>query len=404
MNLIDVFIIGAGPAGAIAGAKLVQAGVSVKIVEKLRFPRFVIGESLLPRCNELLENANMLSCVQSAGFELKGGAVFEGKEDEFTALNFSKNLGQKWGSSFQVKREEFDQLLINDAIDKGCDVAFETEVIAYDEKQNIITTKDINDHIQTYKAKKVLDASGYGKVLPRLLNLEVPSSLTTRRATFARVNNDIRATNETEGYIIISVVGENEAWIWNIPFSDGTTSVGIVCSEEYFDSLGMSDEEFWNHIIFTYGPTAKRYKNSEKITQVDSISAYSSSVSQFFGENYLLSGNASEFLDPVFSSGVTLALESGNKAAELFIRELQGEKIDYKVEYEDYMMLGINVFRDYVNSWYDGSLQTIIFSKKTNPKITQKIVSILSGYVWDTNNSFVTSSRLALKTTYEILK
>ena len=404
MNLIDVFIIGAGPAGAIAGAKLAQAGVSVKIVDKLKFPRFVIGESLLPRCNELLENANMLSCVEDAAFEVKGGATFEGKKDEFTALDFSKNLGQKWGSSFQVKREEFDQLLINDAIGKGCDVAFETEVIAYDEVQNVITTKDIKGQIQTYKAKKVLDASGYGKVLPRLLNLEVPSSLTSRRATFARVNNDNRATDETEGYIIISVVGDNEAWIWNIPFSDGTTSVGVVCSEEYFDSLDMNDEEFWNHVIYTYEPTAKRYKNSEKITQVASISAYSSSVSQFFGKNYLLSGNASEFLDPVFSSGVTLALESGNKAAELFIRELQGEEIDYKVEYEDYMMLGINVFRDYVNAWYDGSLQTIIFSKKTNPKITQKIVSILSGYVWDKNNSFVTSSKLALKTTYEILK
>jgi len=91
------------PARAIAGAKLIQAGLSVQIVDKLKFPRFVIGESLLPRCNELLEKAHMLSCVENVLFEYKGGAVFEGENDAYTALDFSKNLGQKWGSSFQVK-------------------------------------------------------------------------------------------------------------------------------------------------------------------------------------------------------------------------------------------------------------------------------------------------------------
>lgn len=399
-----MFIIGAGPAGSIAGAKLTQEGFSVKIVDKLKFPRFVIGESLLPRCNELLEDANMLTCIQKADFQLKGGAIFESQYDDYTALDFSKNLGQKWGSSFQVKREEFDKLLIDDAREKGCDVEYETEVTAYDENENIVTVKNLDGDEKRYKAKKVLDASGYGRVLPRLLNLEAESSLALRRATFARVDNDTRPNNETHGYIIISVVGDNDAWIWNIPFSDGTTSVGIVCTEEYFKAFEMSDEEFWEHIIYAYPPTAQRYKNSKRTVDVGSLVGYSAAVTKLFAQNYILTGNASEFLDPVFSSGVTLALESGSKAAELVARELKGEAVDYKVEYEDYMMMGINVFRDYVNAWYDGTLQAIIFSDKANAEVTKKIVSILSGYVWDKKNSFVTSSRLALKTTYEILK
>jgi len=404
MKEVDVFIIGAGPAGSIAGAKLVQAGLSVKIADKSKFPRFVIGESLLPRCNELLEDANMLSCIQEAGFQVKNGAVFQNEAGEKVSLDFSQNLGQKWGSSFQVKREEFDKLLIDDAEAKGCDVEYEVEVTEYDEVQNIITTKDLDGSITKYKAKKVLDASGYGRVLPRLLDLEADSSLALRRATFARVDSDVRPVGEEEGYIFIDVVGNNDAWIWNIPFSDGTTSVGIVCTEEYFESYKMNDEEFWEKIIREHPNTSKRYANSKRTVEVGSLSGYSVNVTKLFDKNYILTGNASEFLDPVFSSGVTLALESGAKAAELVIRELNGEVIDYKVEYDDYMMLGINVFREYVDTWYDGSLQTVLFSPHKNDEITKKIISILSGYVWDMDNSFVASPRLALKTTYEILK
>jgi len=398
---VDIFIIGAGPAGSISAAKLAQKNFSVKVVDKVKFPRFVIGESLLPRCNELLEEANMLKAVESANFQFKGGAVFQDEKDGYVALDFSNNLGQKWGSSFQVKREEFDKILIDDAAQKGADVEYEVSVIDYDETNNIVTTQNKEGEIQKYKAKKVLDASGYGRVLPRLLDLEAESSLALRRATFARVDNDIRPQDEREGYIFIDVVGDNEAWIWNIPFSDGTTSVGIVSTEEYFNSCGLSDEEFWEKIIRTHPHTSKRYKNSKRIIEVGSISGYSSAVTKLFDKNYILTGNASEFLDPVFSSGVTLALESGSKAADLVARELEGESIDYKEEYEDYMMLGINVFRDYVNGWYDGTLQTILFSDKKTHEITKKIISILSGYVWDKNNSFVLSSGYALKTTYD---
>jgi len=401
---VDVFIIGAGPAGSISAAKLVQDGYSVKVVDKVKFPRFVIGESLLPRCNELLENANMLDAVAKASFQFKGGAVFQNEAGDYVALDFSNNLGQKWGNSFQVKREEFDKILIDDAQNKGADVEYEVAVIDYDVENNIITTEDKDGNIQKYHAKKVLDASGYGRVLPRLLNLEADSSLALRRATFARVDSDVRPEDETNGYIFIDVVGDNDAWIWNIPFSDGTTSVGIVCTEEYFESYGMSDEEFWEKIIRSHPHTSKRYKNSKRIIDVGSISGYSSAVTKLFDENYILTGNASEFLDPVFSSGVTLALESGSKAAELVARELKGEKIDYKTEYEDYMMLGINVFRDYVNGWYDGTLQTILFSDKKTDEIVKKVISILSGYVWDENNSFVTSSSYALEITYDRLK
>jgi len=402
----DVFIIGGGPAGSISAAKLVQEGFDVVVVDRSDFPRFVIGESLLPECNQLLEDANMLQGVIDAGFQFKGGACFENEKegDKLEIYDFSKNRGEKWGSSFQVRREEFDKILLDDAMSKGATVHIGQEVVGYDPDKNIITVETRDGETITYHAKKVLDASGYGRVLPKLLDLDTAPELPTRRATFCRLNNDVRPSDYTEGYIYIYVHGDNDAWIWNIPFSDGITSVGIVCKEDYFQSFNMSEEAFFDHVIHSNKLSKERYKNSEKTIEVGTLNGYSAAVKTMVGENFLLTGNASEFLDPVFSSGVTLALESGSTAATLVARELRGESIDYKKEYEEYMMLGVNVFREFVDAWYDGRLQDIFFYKDENPQIKKAIVSILSGYVWDKTNIFVKGPKQAIDSTLQIIQ
>jgi len=403
MKECDVFIIGGGPAGSIAAAKLVQAGYRVEVVEKVKFPRFVIGESLLPECNQLLEDAGMLQPIIDANFQYKGGVVFQNDANGHEVVDFSNNMGQKWGSSFQVKREVFDRLLLEDAAAKGANVTMESEVVAYDEASNVVSVIHKDGSRDDYKAKKVIDASGYGRVLPRLLDLEEASSLALRRAVFCRVENDVRPTDGTDGFIYVTVYGDNDAWIWNIPFNDGITSLGVVCSEAFYQASGMEPEAFLDHIVATNEHASKRYANARKINEVGTIGGYSAAVKQMFGEHYVLAGNASEFLDPVFSSGVTLALESGSKAADLTIKELRGESVDWQKEYADYMMVGIEVFREFVNSWYDGRLQTILFTDKKADKITKRIVSILSGYVWDEKNMFVTAPTQAVDATYAAL-
>jgi len=404
MTECDVFIIGGGPAGSIAAAKLVQAGYSVEVVEKVKFPRFVIGESLLPRCNELLEAANMLEAVQNAGFQFKGGVAFQNENDDFKVIHFKNNMGQKHNSSFQVRRETFDNLLLEEAKRFGAHVTMESEVTTYDEEANIVTVIHKDGAEEKYHAKKVIDASGYGRVLPRMLGLDSDSKLALRNAIFRRVENDVRHTDGTDGYIYVDIVGNNDAWIWNIPLSPTVTSVGIVCTDEYYRSFNMNQDEFWNHIVYN-NPTAKvRYANATPINEVGFIGGYSSNVTRMFGENFVLVGNATEFLDPVFSSGVTLALESGAKAAELTIAELKGERVDWQVDYQDYMMIGVDVFREYVEAWYDGRLQGILFSKAPGSmKIESKIVSVLSGYVWDTKNMFVKTPTEAVNATYKAL-
>ena len=393
MEKCDILIIGAGPSGSLAASKLLKNGFSVIILERLDFPRFVIGESLLPRCNEILENNGLLETVQNEKYMIKGGAIFIDEQKEEQVIDFRKNLGQKWGTSFQVKREEFDNVLLENAKKLGADVRHGYEVITYDNEKNQLTAKDKNGNIKEFEAKFVLDASGYGRVLPKLLDLDIPSDLRLRNAIFTRVKGEIRRENFFEGFIDIVIHDKNQAWLWVIPFSDGTTSCGIVCEEEYFKKTGLNQEEFWGKVINEHLYLKEKFKDAKKIVPVGIISGYSCSIKKMYGKGYALSGNATEFLDPVFSSGVTLALESSNKVAELIIKELNGEKVDWQKEYEDYMMIGINVFREFVYAWYEGKLQKIFYSKNKSDIIKNSISSILSGYVWDENNYFLKDTR-----------
>ncbi len=393
--LSDVLIIGGGPAGSIAAASLVQKGYSVSVVEKVPFPRFVIGESLLPRCNELLEMNGMLEMVDNHGFTVKRGAAFD-MNGVLEAYNFSENIGQKFGTSYQVKREEFDDLLLKQAVGFGATLFEETEITAFDPETTTAMAVDKEGNILTFKAKFALDASGYGRVFPRLLGLDEPSELKIRSAVFTRITGDIRPTDETESYIYIYVHGNNDAWIWCIPFSDGITSVGVVCTEEYFASFGLENEAFWDEIIMSTVGAKERFAHAVKIVPVGKIDGYSANVKSMVGKNYCMAGNATEFLDPVFSSGVTLALESGNQAAILIDKQLKGEAVDWEREYVAYMMKGINVFREFVGAWYDGRLQSIFCVEKKPEKIKRAIASILGGYVWDDNNIFVKNPKSAM--------
>ncbi|MFK5976771.1 MAG: NAD(P)/FAD-dependent oxidoreductase [Sulfurovum sp.] len=389
MKYCDVLIIGAGPSGAIAGANLVQKGFTVQIIEKLTFPRFVIGESLLPQCNAILAKNNLLETIEKENYMLKAGAIFENEEGEKETYHFRNNLGEPYNTSFQVKRESFDNALLEGAKALGVKVKHEEEVISYLQEKNQIISQDKQGNKTHYQAKFVLDASGYGRVLPRLLDLEIPSTFKIRNAFFTRVSNDIRPQGEEAGYISIFIHDQNKAWIWVIPFSDGTTSVGIVCEESYFHASTLSEEAFFDKILSTNTQAKKRFKDAKKLQSVQRILGYSSNVKTMHGKGFALAGNATEFLDPVFSSGVTLALVSGDLAGDLIAKELQGETIDWQRDYEEKMLQGIDVFRNFILAWYDGRLQKMFFATTKQEKIIQSINSILSGYVWNNKNIFV---------------
>jgi len=392
----DVLVIGAGPSGAIAAATLKRAGFNPLVVEKQRFPRFVIGESLLPHTMDLLQEIGVMDAVKAQGFMQKNGAVFM-RDEQTCNFDFSDQFSDGWKYTYQVPRADFDKAVADAVAAQGVKILYGHGVSA---------VKFVNAHVEVkvdqpdgtareVSARFVLDCSGYGRVLPRLLDLEAPSRFPVREALFSHVTGDVRPPEREQGKIWICMHPQ-DAWIWIIPFSNGKTSVGVVARPEFFQKFPGDPETQLRAILMSDPNAAKRLANIQLAFPPQRISGYSCSVKQLFGPHYALTGNATEFLDPVFSSGVTLAMASSYRAAQLTIRELRGEAVNWQTEYTDYVMQGVDTFRAYVQAWYDDVLPGILFNASRSPEIMRQICSVLAGYVWDTSNPYVAKPERAL--------
>jgi flavin-dependent dehydrogenase len=401
---VDVLIIGAGPAGSSAAALLQQQGFRLLVVEKQIFPRFVIGESLLPHCMDLLREAGLLEVVEAQRFIQKCGAVFL-RGGESCNFDFSSQFTSGWEYTFQVPRADFDKTLADAVAACGVKILYGHGVttIAFNEHDATVTIESPDKIIRKISTRFVLDCSGYGRVLPRLLKLEEPSNFPNREALFTHVTGDQRPDGR-EGGKIWACIHPAGAWIWIIPFSNGKTSVGAVASPEFFQRFPGEPEARLRAILMSDPNAAKRLAKMHIIFQPQRISSYACSVKKLFGERFALVGNTTEFLDPIFSSGVTLALASANRAAKVLTRHLHGEPVDWQTEYADHLMQGINTFRAYVSAWYDGSLHEIFFAAQANPGIMRQICSVLAGYVWDKSNPYVAQPERALSLLAQIVK
>lgn len=400
---VDVLVIGAGPSGCVAAAYLHKNGFRVKVVEKNIFPRFVIGESLLPRCMDHFEEVDLLDCLKAQNFEIKSGARFL-KGSQVCNFDFSKKHTEGWNWTWQVPRADFDNALAEELIRKGIDVAFQQEVIAVDFQEEFVavTIKDTAGKQQTIKAKHIIDSSGYGRVLPRLLDLEKPSELPMHSSIFAHVK-DIHRPEGEEGTLITFDVIDTETWLWVIPFSNGVTSIGYVGPTEFLDSFKGNTSEKLAQLLKHSDYFYERFKGVDFLFDPVLIKNYSKSVKQLYGKRYALTGNSAEFLDPVFSSGVTFATESALLAAKLTAKELNGEKVDWETAYTGYIKEGVNVFASYVKEWYTGNLQKLFFHRPENPEIKKQICAVLAGYVWDKSNPFVTKHHRLIKTVAHLI-
>ena len=401
----DVLVIGAGPAGTVAASIIKKAGFSVKIVEKMKFPRFVIGESLLPRCMEALEEAGFLDAVKEKGFQEKFGAKFV-KNGKVCDYFFADQFTPGWSWTWQVPRGEFDKTLADCCEKMEIPVNYETTVtgIEFNGTDSVTTVEDAAGNKSQIEARFIVDGSGYGRVIPRLFNMDRPSNLPPRKALFTHVK-DVNRSMDDEPNRITIIVHKKGIWIWVIPFSNGKTSVGFVGEPSFFDATGgLAPEEQLRTLIASEPHLAERMKDAEFVFDPRVLESYSVSTSKFYGDGFILTGNVTEFLDPVFSSGVTLATVSSQVAAHLVIKKLNGENVDWEKEYTEVMMQGVNTFRTYVMAWYDGTLDTIFFADNQVADIKSMICSVLAGYVWDTNNPYVKDHSTALTKLAKLIK
>ena len=401
MNIenVDILIIGAGPSGSVAAGYLQQQGAKIKVVEKQKFPRIVVGESLIPRVMDHFDEAGLLDALHTYNFQPKPGARFI-RGEEKCIFDFSDKFGEGWDWTWQIPRADFDKAMTDELIRKGVDIAFETEVthVAFEGTNSITTIKDKQGNESQIHAKFVIDCSGYGRVLPRQLGLESPSKLDPHSAIFTHID-DVRRPDGIEGTQISFDIIETEVWLWVIPFSNGKTSVGIVGPTDYIDRLsatGNTEEAIQNAIKLS-DYYVDRFDHLPLEFAPIHLKNYSVAVSQFFGPGYALTGNSTEFLDPVFSSGVCFATESGILAAKLAWKQLNGVEVNWQKEYTEYMQYGIDVFSTYVKEWYTGNLQTLFYHRPENPEVKRKICAVLAGYVWNKDNNFVSKHHNIVK-------
>ncbi|MDF2793558.1 MAG: FAD-dependent oxidoreductase [Pseudomonas orientalis] len=399
MERRQVVVIGAGPSGAIAAALLKRKGHDVLIIERQHFPRFSIGESLLSHCIDFIEEAGMLDAVLAAGFQLKTGAAFAWGE-RYSAFDFGDTFSNGKPTTFQVQRAEFDKLLADQAALQGVEIRYGESIVGVDFAggNRYLHVRRENGSEYHLKTTFVLDASGYGRVLPRLLDLESPSGFPLRQAVFTHVEDRIEHPGFDRTKILVTTHPEKrDIWFWTIPFSNGRCSVGVVAAKEHFDGRDHDLDACLRSFIEQTPSLSGVLQNALWDTPARSIGGYSANVKTLHGPGFALLGNAAEFLDPVFSSGVTIAMRSASMAAGVLHRQLQGEAVDWQTEFAEPLKRGVDTFRCYVEGWYAGTFQDVIFHAGSSPQIRRMISSILAGYAWDERNPFVSEPKRRLR-------
>jgi flavin-dependent dehydrogenase len=407
----DVLVLGAGPAGSVASALLAGNGRRVLCVERGYFPRHTIGESLLPRSNQLLEAAGLWGAVEARGYQQKRGAVFlRGAERE--RFCFADGLSGEPAYTYQVPRADFDQTLASGARARGAEVRFGLEVtgVAFDgEGRARASLRDVETgEASEVAARFVIDASGAGRVLPRLLGLERPAGLGERAALFTMIEGDARPGGDEAGDIWVGI-DAGRSWSWIIPFSDGRTSVGVVADRAALGALDHQAQQagpagralhdrarLWS-LLQADPNAARRLAGAVPVMRTGRLEAWSGAVERLSGQGYAIAGNAGEFLDPVFSSGVTLALESGSLAARLCERQLAGEAVAWQAEYDEVVRGAVAVFRAFVEGWYRGDVPRIFFARHKVESVKRFITSILAGHVLDPRNPLARSPEASLR-------
>ncbi|MAF92425.1 MAG: FAD-dependent oxidoreductase [Bdellovibrionaceae bacterium] len=394
-----VAVIGAGPSGTCVAKLLRDQGLQVSVFERSKFPRFSIGESLLPQCCSDLKEAGLLDQLDLDEFQFKNGASFL-RNSERIDFDFSEKYSSGMDHAYQVKRAKFDKALADLVEESGVEIRYEQQINDVKIENSIVelTCVSLPDG-KSYSEKfdYLVDASGFARVLPRLFSLEHPSDQEPRFSVFTHLIDNNKTKMDRNKIQVVINEKRKDIWYWLIPFQDGSISVGVVGPLKDYDENYSEKENFYRFLEDSQDvKTAIQFKDWEN-TGFKKILAYSSNVKKLYGENYVLLGNAGEFIDPVFSSGVTIACRSASIAAPLIARQLRGKKVDWEKEFSVELRRGIDVFKEFVSHWYTGVLADIFYANSSNPDIKKMICSILAGYAWDIDNPLTKNTRRRLR-------
>lgn len=381
----DVAVIGGGPAGATVACRLARAGRRVVLFERDRFPRFHIGESLLASVNDVLEEIGAADLVRARAFPEKWGATFstaDGAAERFADFAVSREV--RAPQTWQVPRAEFDELLLRHAAACGADVREGHRVLdaAFDASGVTIGFRDDTDSPREVRAAAVVDASGRFGLLARKFGLRVEEPRLANIAVFAHYSGVPRAEGRRAGDIRI-VARPDLGWFWLIPISAELMSVGVVLPRAAFDALPrMAPDALLEHAIKETPAAAALMREARREWPVRVEKDFSFGARTYAGDRWLLVGDAGSFLDPVFSTGVAIALESGVEAGRALDRALASGDLSARAfatfnrrQRQRYLS-----FRRFVLGFYTHGFRELFFAPTPPPRIFRALVTSLAGY------------------------
>jgi flavin-dependent dehydrogenase len=380
----DVLIIGGGPAGSTAATLLARRGHKVLLLEKECHPRFHIGESLLPMNIPILERLGVLEQVRAIGV-LKRGADFPVEGGNYNVFRFNRALRDSAGYAFHVRRSEFDQLLFEHARSNGVDArdGVKVERVEFDPRgRPALVHARQGDQLMTVRPRYVIDASGRDAFLGSKLGLKRRNSRHQSAAVFSHFRGVPRREGDDAGNV--TICRHAHGWLWLIPLTDGVTSVGAVCSPDYLKQRGGETEAFLLRTLDSVEAARERMQDAVRVAPVHVTGNYAYDCSRMSGPGWALLGDAWTFVDPMFSSGVYLAMNSaecGAEAIDAALREPAREAALMR-DLERLLGGGLDEFNWFIYRFTSPTMKRLFASPRNVLQVEQAVISMLAGDVF----------------------
>ena len=384
-DLYDVLVVGGGPAGSTIAALLADRGERVLLVEKDRHPRFHIGESLLPMNVPLLEALGVKDEVEAVGMPKYGVEFVSPNHEKPTTLDFSQGWDKQYSYSWQVRRSEFDHILLKNAAAKGATVLEGCRVgeLELDDEGVCAEGRDEDGTLRQFRARFLVDASGRDTLMANKLGSKQRNPKHKSAAVFAHFTGAHRLADKAEGNI--SVFWFANGWFWFIPLADGTTSIGAVCSPEFIKARGTDVTTFLHRLIASCPALTERLRDAEICGEAQATGNYSYRSARMSGANYIMLGDAYAFIDPVFSTGVYLAMKGGFLGADVVsvcLHQPAREAARARAGFEAAISQSLSSFSWYITRMNRPAMRELFMAPRNIFRMQEALLSLLSGDVF----------------------
>ncbi len=381
----DVFVAGGGPAGSTIAALLAARGFDVALVDKDKHPRFHIGESLLPFNVPLFEQLGVDEQMRDTGM-LKLGIEFVSPYHEkgSQCLTFADGWDKSKSYSYQVRRSEFDHILLKNAAAKGAQVSEDVRVGDVEFLEGggaLVTAKESSGETRFWKAKFFVDATGRDTLLAGKLELKQRNARHNSAAMYGHFTGFKRLEGAKAGNI--TIFWFDHGWFWAIPLADGTTSIGAVCKPDYFKTRQGDLDQFFHDTIALCPPLAERLAGAKLTHPVTGTGNYSYRASRMSGPGYIMLGDAFAFIDPVFSSGVYLAMRSGFLGADTVEQCLRNPRYEARAlrRFDRETRRGIDTFSWFIYRITTPAIRNLFMNPNNRWRLVEAVLGLLSGDV-----------------------